>query len=186
MPFSDGSPSDDFNVHVLCFFGRIVEARSIHLWRFRISKMDSARGYRATSPSAYMMCSCMENDESQQPGHKIKDACNLDHASSSQIRKAEPLLTLILKTRESTTGCTACKSETARTDAQKISALSSMLRCVKAVCRFDGLDGGFIHNHASRLPVCLRNANVMLAHRRELMHAETVRSSCCALSGIHA
>ena len=36
------------------------------------------------------------------------------------------------------------------------------------------------------MPVCLRNANVMLAHRRELMHAETVRSSCCALSGIHA
>merc|ERR1719194_320615 len=60
--------------------------------------------------------------------HHIKDACNLDHASSSQIRKAEPLLTLILKTRESTTGCTACKSETARTDAQKISALNAEMR----------------------------------------------------------
>merc|ERR1711871_996732 len=32
------------------------------------------------------------------------------------------------------------------------------------------------------MPVCLRNANVVLAHRRELVHAETVRSSFCASS----
>jgi len=53
---------------------------------------------------------------------------------------------------------------------EKTPKLSFMLRRVKAVLWFDGLDGGFIHQHAANLPVSMRSANVLLAHRGELMH----------------
>jgi hypothetical protein len=50
-----------------------------------------------------------------------------------------------------------------------------------AVCRFAGPDTGFIHNPATRLPLCLRNANVLLAHIGESEDACEDASEDCSL-----
>lgn len=121
------------------------------------------------------MCSCVSRSQLQRPGEKIKDACTIAHYShfsgSSQTGAARDgasaaHLSAALPTEMRNSGCTAWKSDTSPTEARKPPKAEFLTETRQgcSVVRWSGwwFLCGFVHNHATTLPVCLSNANVLL------------------------